>query len=203
MSLSLPQHRVRLTCDATVHTGLACRLQGTAPKIWRGVDTFIEVGLYFDETFVDVVSDISSINLDIIAIADRDGTPLLQKASAVSTITEAEWLANTAAKYHGRFDLTAADTQFDMTAAVDNVLPLWMVIHVLTTASKKITYGAGYLYVEEDGAQNGAIAPSAPSPAYRINDGELQLWNPDQSLWHTVYIKGAAGAEYLAIGPGE
>ena len=38
---------------------------------------------------------------------------------------------------------------------------------------------------------------------YRLRNGALQLWNPDQSKWHTVGIKGAEGAEYWSYGPGE
>jgi len=33
--------------------------------------------------------------------------------------------------------------------------------------------------------------------------GELQIFNPDQNKYHTVQVLGAAGAEYLAIYPGE
>jgi|SRR4030095_15172563 hypothetical protein len=35
------------------------------------------------------------------------------------------------------------------------------------------------------------------------SDGSFQLWNPDQSKWHTLQIKGSAGAEYITIGAGE
>ena len=34
-------------------------------------------------------------------------------------------------------------------------------------------------------------------------DGTFQLWNPDQSLWHTLQVRGAAGAEYITVGAGE
>jgi hypothetical protein len=34
-------------------------------------------------------------------------------------------------------------------------------------------------------------------------DGSFQLWNPDQSKFHTISVAGAAGAEYLTIGAGE
>jgi len=34
-------------------------------------------------------------------------------------------------------------------------------------------------------------------------DGSLQLWNPDQSKWHTLSIGGTAGGEYILIGAGE
>lgn len=33
--------------------------------------------------------------------------------------------------------------------------------------------------------------------------GELQLWNPDQSKWHTLQVRGLAGGEYITIGAGE
>lgn len=39
---------------------------------------------------------------------------------------------------------------------------------------------------------------------YRIkDDGTFQLWNPDQNLFHTLSISGAAGEEILSIGAGE
>jgi hypothetical protein len=34
-------------------------------------------------------------------------------------------------------------------------------------------------------------------------DGSFQLWNADQSKWHTLQIHGGAGAEYITIGAGE
>jgi hypothetical protein len=34
-------------------------------------------------------------------------------------------------------------------------------------------------------------------------DGSFQLWNPDQSRWHTLQVRGLAGAEYVTIGAGE
>jgi hypothetical protein len=34
-------------------------------------------------------------------------------------------------------------------------------------------------------------------------DGSLQLWNPDQTKWHSISVGGAAGGEYLLIGAGE
>lgn len=203
MTLALGRQRIRVSVDPYNHDGLTCLLQNTVPKLWRGTEAYIEVGMYFDGTFVDTVTGITSLHLDILSGTDRDGSPILQASDAsIDTISEVEWVANTAAKYHARFALTATNTQFDMTAAVDNVLSLWMVIHALMADGSYITLGAGQLLVEEDGAQNG-LAVVAPSPAYRINDGELQLWNPDQSKWHTLYVKGAAGAEHLAIGPGE
>lgn len=50
--------------------------------------------------------------------------------------------------------------------------------------------------------------PEAPANGtYRVvtngSGSFLQLWNPTQSKWHTVWITGAAGAEILNFGPGE
>ena len=33
--------------------------------------------------------------------------------------------------------------------------------------------------------------------------GAFQLWNPDQSLWHTLQVRGVAGGEYITIGAGQ
>jgi len=38
---------------------------------------------------------------------------------------------------------------------------------------------------------------------YRIKNGALQLYNPDQSKFHTITIAGAAGSEHTSIGDGE
>jgi hypothetical protein len=204
MSLALARHRIRLSVDPFSHDGLTCRLQNSTPKIWRGTALYVEVGMYYDGAFVDSVTGITSLHLDILSASDRDGAPLLQKTDAsIDTISSADWTGDTDSKYHARFALTSAETQFDMTAAVDNLLSLWFVVHALLTDGSYVTLGAGQVIVEEDGAQNGLAVVTSPSPAYRLQDGELQLWNPDQSKWHTIYIKGAAGAEYLAIGPAE
>ena len=34
-------------------------------------------------------------------------------------------------------------------------------------------------------------------------DGSFQLWNPDQLKWHTLQVRGLAGAEYITIGAAE
>lgn len=204
MSLALPRQRVRISVDPLSHDGLTCRLQNTVPKIWRGTDVYVEVGMYFDGTFVDTITGITSLHLDILSNSDRDGSPLIQKTdSSLDTITAEQWTGDTDSKCHARFDLSRTDTQFDMTDATDNILTLWMVVHALMSDGRYITLGAGQLQVEEDGAQNGLSTVTSPSPAYRLQDGELQLWNPDQSKWHTLYISGTAGAETLTIGPPE
>lgn len=200
MSLSLGQRRIRLSVDPYSHDALTCRLQGSVPKIWRGTDTYIEIGMYLDGVFVDTSTGISAINVDILPANDRDAAPLLQKTDAsIDTISEADWTGNTASKYHARVALSRSETQFDMTNAVDNILSLWIVIHALMATGEYITLGAGQLLVEEDGAQNGLSAITAAVPAARLSDGELQLYDPDAAAWRTIMISGGT----LALGPAE
>jgi hypothetical protein len=198
--------RVRVSCDSRSHAGLVCRLQGSAPYIWRGTDIYVEVGLYVAGAFRTDITDLASLTLEILPIDDRAGNPLVTETILAASFgtcgTEADWTANAADKYHARFLLSSVDTQFDMTDASENVAQFWMVIHAVSTSGERITYGAGILMVEEDGAQNG-LAVVSSNPAARIQDGELQLWNPDASTWHTVYVRGAAGAETIVIGAGE
>lgn len=73
------------------------------------------------------------------------------------------------------------------------------------------------LYRQSSTLTDSLFDPSNTSPAnkveyalktvagkYRIkDDGTWQLWNPDQNLFHTISISGAAGAEILNIGAGE
>jgi len=35
------------------------------------------------------------------------------------------------------------------------------------------------------------------------SDGSFQVYNPDQSKWHSLKVRGTAGAEYIEIGAGE
>lgn len=47
-------------------------------------------------------------------------------------------------------------------------------------------------------------APRTVAAKYRIKtDGAFQLWNADQTKWHTLTLSGAAGAEQLNIAAGE
>jgi hypothetical protein len=51
----------------------------------------------------------------------------------------------------------------------------------------------------------GGFTPPITFPgSWRVKaDGTFQLWNPDQSLWHTLLVHGLATAEYLTISAGE
>jgi hypothetical protein len=55
------------------------------------------------------------------------------------------------------------------------------------------------------GGGGGGFTPPVTFPgSWRVKaDGTFQLWNPDQSKWHTLLVHGLVGAEYLTIGAGE
>jgi len=203
MTLALARHRLRLQCDAISTDELTCLLRAEAPKIWRGVDLQVEVALYWNGTFIDDLSNIASLTCEIHEGGDRDGAPLVQKNLAPGDLdtgmTEEEWLTLAEDQRHAEFDFSAADLNFDMTDAADNELTFWLVVHGVTTGGDYITWGGCNLTVVEDGAQLGLAVVTSPTPAYRLQDGELQLADPDTGLFHTIYIKNGA----LAIGAGE
>jgi len=200
MSLSLAQHRLRLTCDANAPWNMTCLLQSGAPKIPRGTDVFIEVGLQFKAAMIDSVTNISTVNLDILSTTDRSGSPLIQKTATPGSCSLADWTGLDAAKYSARFDLTATDTQFDMTDALEYVLDLWLVIHATLTGGERLTYGYGILQIEEDGAQNGLAVVTPTVPTAKISTaGDLYVYNPDTNKFHRAQATGAAGAVTLAL----
>jgi len=209
MSLQVARHRIRLQCDAISTDAINCLLRDTTPKVWCGVDLQIEVGLYWNGTFVDDLSNIDSLVLEIHTGSDRDSAPLVQETLSSGDLdtgmTEEEWESNASDQAHATFTIAHGDLALDLSDADNNELDFWLVVHAVTNdgTPRYITWGGTKLTVVEDGAQLGLAVVTAPDPAYRLNDGELQLWNPDQSKWHTLYVKGASGAEYLAIGPGE
>lgn len=53
------------------------------------------------------------------------------------------------------------------------------------------------------GTSAGFILPLELSGMRIKADGSFQLWNSDQSLYHTILVQGNAGEEYITIGAGE
>ena len=64
--------------------------------------------------------------------------------------------------------------------------------------------GPDYYTGAETDALLAARALQTVAGKYRIKaDGTFQIWNADQSLFHTLTLSGAAGAETLGISAGE
>ena len=211
MSTSLARDRVRLQFDPVSHSAASCRLRGNSPSVWRGADLQVEVALYFGGTILDSFTNIAALYLDILPGDDRDGAPLISKASsaAPAAVTEADWLLNDPTKYAALFEFSKTEMQVDMTGASDNKRTFWLVCHAVTTDAtpRYITYGAAQLVVEEDGAQNGLSVVGPMAQNWRIkqvgNEQFLQIYNADTAKWNTIMVTGAAATEQLALGAGQ
>lgn len=203
MTTSLRAHRIRLACNQDSHVSMQDALTTQVPLIWRGTSVNVEIGLFVGTTIIDTKSNIANLYLEIHA-TPRSTAPLVQKSIAGSaldvTVTSQQWTAGT--HQNTTITLASADTQFDLAGASDEKRTFWMVIHIVDTSGNKITCGGGQITVEEDGAQNDLAVVPQTVPAFRISDGNLELYNPDTATWHAVYVKGAAGQERLAIAGG-
>lgn len=211
MTLALSRYRLRFRMDPTSHTALTCIIQGRTPQIWRGVDCYVEIALFggaADATFIDDLTNITSVSLEIHTSSNRSTAALVSKTIAggsLSALTLINWNTGGAAHYHARFELSASDTNFDMTNAQNNKLQFWLVFHAVLTSGEYITLGSTVLEVEEDAAQLGIPAVGTVNASFRVkSDGVLQLLNNDTGKWHSLWVLGAAtGSEKLVIGSGE
>jgi len=201
MTVALTRQPVRLAVDPVTWLNLKDVRTNLVPTIARGVDLHIQVGLFYNAAIVESVSNIDSLICEI--LDDLSGPALVTKTLAAGALETPPSLANWTAgtHQHAVFSFSNAETQFDMTGSAQNEKTFYLVIHAVTTNADAlyIPLCRTSLKVVEDGAQNGLGTITSAAPAYRLNDGNLQLWNPDQSKWHTIYVRGAAGAEHLAI----
>lgn len=204
MTVQLTPHVIRLACVKDVHTPANDLLTAQAPVIWRGTDVFVQLGFFIGAAIIDTKSNISKIYLEL--HSPRSSPPLVQKEINGSdldvTVTEAHWTDKS--QQNLTVQLTSADTQQALNDSTDDKRDFWLVVHAVDTSGKLITWGVANLTIEEDGAQNDlAVVPMA-SPAFRILNGELQLYNPDQPLtpWHSIYVRGTAGQEQIVYGGG-
>lgn len=200
MTQALTARRLRFKFDSQDNTPATDVLTGLQAIVWRGTAVSIEVGLFRTSSVaIDDVSNITTLYLEIHA-SPRSSSPLVQVTATPATLSSANWTAGT--HQSATFTLTAAQTQFDMASSSDEKRTFWLVVHAVLTGGTRITCGGAQLTVEEDGAQNDLAVVPLTNPSFRISDGELQIWNPDQSKWHTVYVRGGAGQEQLVIAGG-
>lgn len=203
MTISLRPHRIRLACNQDSHNSLVDALTSQVPLIWRGTSVNVEIGLFVGTTIIDSKASIANLFLEIHA-TPRSSAPLVQKTVAGSsldvTVSGANWTAGT--HQNVTISLSSADTQLDLAGASDEKRTFWLVVHIADTSGNKITCGGGQLIVEEDGAQNDLAVVPQTRPAFRISDGNLELYNPDTETWHAVYVKGAPGQERVVIAGG-
>lgn len=199
----LAARRIRLAVDPYVQTDTNDLLTSKLPRIWRGANTVIEVGLYQNGVWVTDISNIAQLIMEVHSTI-RLSAALTSKTLATASLVScslADWTTNAADKYHGRFLLQAAETQYEMPDNSAQVTTFWLVFHALTIDQYKITLGGTQLTVEEDGVENGIPAiGNASDPLWNITGNDLQLWNETQGKYQTIYLSGAVGQETLVIG---
>lgn len=71
--------------------------------------------------------------------------------------------------------------------------------HYVDTTAKKMYLAVGTATV----ADWIEVVNLPVNNSFRVKDGNLQLWNPTQSKWHTIFILGEVDQESIAIGPPE
>ena len=208
MTLAIARQRIRLQCDIVKHEPIQCRIQGRTPLIWRGADCYVEIGIFNDDVFVDDLTNIVSVTLEVHPSAPRVGpayfTKTILKADMDVGMTSAEWVTDAADQQHARFTLTHDDTNLDLTGGNAERLSFWMVIHATLTTGEYITLGVTSLEVEEDATQLGVPVLGSVNPTFRVTTaGYLQIKNDDTGKYHTLWAKGVEGAQQLILGPGE
>ncbi|MFH0878551.1 MAG: hypothetical protein V2A34_02450 [Lentisphaerota bacterium] len=207
MAVLIEPYRLRFQMNPLSHEMMVCKIQGTTPKIWRGIEIDIEIGLYKNATeFVDSITNIVKVIMDICPNNNRSGGSLVQKeilvADMTGSLTEVNWLAGAAANCHAKFTLTATETTFDFTNQTNNMLDLWMVFHAVYDTDKFITLGATKLTVEEDSAQLGVPVLGTTGKNWRmLPDGNFQLINIDNDKFASPFFKNVDGAPLLTQGP--
>lgn len=197
--------RIRLKLDPFTFDAQPCILQTVAPKLWRGVPVDIEVGIYHKGVFVDDITNYVSINMEIHPLVNRAGATLVSKQillAAMTSITEVQWSAGT--HQHAKFQLSSADTNFDLTNSTDEKLTFWLVFWADIGSSAYPTLGYTKLTVEEDAANLSLAVLGSSNPNFRVSSAMMcQIKNPGTAKYHSLWIDGPAGQERLVIGPGE
>lgn len=206
----LSRYRLRFKMNPLNHDAMTCIIQGSQPKIWRGVSCYVEIGIYSDATtFVNDISNITKVVMDIAATNNRSGGSLVQKEilyAAMSAVTQVNWESGGGSYYHARFELSASDTNFDMSSAgTSNQITLWVVFHAVLSGGEVITLGATNLTVEEDAAALGTPVLGTQHVNFRITSGgEFQLLGKTSGKYYPPFVKDdVAGAEQVSVETGE
>ncbi len=160
-------------------------LTGLTPKLWRGSDTSIYLGI-FDPQGVSVdLSNLAFLEVDIFPIPtppewvntnqtyqpwsilpfpSNPPAPLLSvtiPASGITpVITRGDWLDGNAQNAIAEFGW-AATQSLDLQGQPE--MQFMLVVHGITAAARRITYGAGVVTVFESGAQ-GVYLPMGVAP---------------------------------------
>ncbi len=196
------ESRIRLSLDLVDYESATNILTGYAPEIWRGMPTRFEIGIYNSGAFVTNLSSFVSVSVEVFADSSRSGPAFLKvtQTNLSAALTESNWLAGAEASAHAVFELTASQTSFDLSEAIENVQQYWMVWYATTATTDNYTLGSSVIRVHQSGAPATAVIGSSNMYVRITLDGKLQVYNETTAGWHDLYLRGAAGSESLVIG---
>lgn len=203
---SINTRRLRLPLNINSYDNINDVLTNSTPWIWRGTHTRVQVALFEGSTFLDTITGLTSIVMEVHLTRSNTVGALLTKevlVGAFEACNSADWTAGTAQQ--ASFELTDTDTNFDLSHGQEGKAAFWLVFHaVVTTGAKKITLGGTQLQVFEDNAQTGLPVIGTNAPGFRVPSNlHFQLKNADTGNWHDVFIKGTAAGPIITIGPEE
>ena len=164
---TLGLHRIRLACKQDNTTQVVNVYTGDRPLIHRARGVQFELGMFFGATLLNI-QDVATVTLEIKTSTAVTSAPLATKSvSAIdfnAALTQDQW--DNYLSQHVLVEFESAETGFDMTAAVNNLLPLWLVISAVMTNGNRIPIVAGLINMLEDGGATSADIPVAGDPAY-------------------------------------
>jgi hypothetical protein len=157
--------RIRLKVTPTARTPLVDAFDNQTPRIWRGNDIQVEIGLFTAAGAVEDISNLASLTVEVDTSQTSTGSPLMTKtvllAAMDQTLDAASWADYS--KQHATVEFSATETNLSL--GTDNQKTYWLVVHGVTSAGKTVTLGYGSIIVEEDNAGT-AGDPPTNDPTY-------------------------------------
>jgi hypothetical protein len=202
----LGTYRLRFALDLYEHEAATDLITNASAALKRGVPCDIEIALYTNNTFVDDLSNINSITLQVFRDSARQGPAYIEKtvnSGEFGSPTEEQWQAGGAAYCHAKFELDADDTNLDMSDALSFTRLYWFTWYATLTDGTTPTIAGTIVTVYLNGAPSDSVIGSSQNN-YRITTGnKLQLLNADTGEYHDIYVVGGAGAEQIVVSEGE
>lgn len=185
---TLSRKRIRLKADQGTKTddAMVDVYTGSSPHLWVGNDVQFEIGIFHDGSLVVDTSNIASITLEVKALTDRTGAPLMTKtleAADIDDITAVQW----AAKTHQNALITFTGSETNLVVGSDNTEDYWLIISIQTTddPGHEVTLQHTILKVVEDGTGSQGAAPDFDENHYTKGEADARYVqkHADQAHW--------------------
>jgi hypothetical protein len=147
---------IRLACDTV--PGLltvADKLTGNVPRLPRGRDTRLEIGISAKRTWQQVPG-LTIITAEVKPFANHGGTAVvIANTTLINNVTAGSWEDDTAS--HAEIILPAAQT---VSLATADETDYWLVVTGFTAAGSQVTLAAGRILGVNDGGNYSATVPT-------------------------------------------